>query len=863
MSELQRLENAFRKADERAQAGDAQAAEDARMFAAELRRVANHPQQPQGPSVMGQVNAGIAETVGGLVDFVNPFDNQAWEGTPLEMGSAEEALKGGMRAINASVADEAPEGMLEGFGRGTGNATGALLPIMKGLQGLSRMQGVTPAVRAAADDALKAFATRTGIAADALAGGISGAAEELAEEAGAPEWVQQTAEMAAPMAVPATAAAIRGTGNAARGLPGVRAAERVGRDVVRGVAPMTDTGAREVAGARLRNITGGEDRARELAGMIDPDDAFKRSPAQQTGDPRLLGLEATAAGTNPLVRESLDAQRVASSDAMRQGLTDLGGDVTDARKFFSQRLKQHKTDLKAAVENQMASAGRSREALAPGRSESAISESAVGRVRKALDTELMKERELWASIPREASVGTNNTRSAITNATESTPWAQRRDLPGDFAAIADGTSPIGEQTTVRELHGLYSEMRRVARTAMAGTNQNRNQARIANEIAEAALKDLGAVDANTPLGQQINEARAFSRALHETFDTGAVGRMLQRTIDGDEQMAPAAALARTVGRGGAAGMDDARRVRDAAPAAARDVSDYLQGRFSDALFDASGKFTPQKARTWMRNNAETLRGQPELRKRLLQALGAQEKASTFKAKTEARAQLADQSGLEWFNSGQTENAITAIFGADDPVRAATAIRNAAAKDPSGDALAGVKAGAVDYLIRGAQTGGNIDGTKLLAKTSDGRTKAALRRIFSPEELKRVNQIADAFVKMNTQPATDGAVIDSPANQLMEWAVRIVAARQGGAMGGGSMGGSLQTANIATTRAQKFLENMTNDKARQLLIDAVEDPKLMRELLLRRPPDKPLSQRTRNMLAPYIAGGASQTVSGDE
>ncbi|MEM1114849.1 MAG: hypothetical protein AAGI11_23265, partial [Pseudomonadota bacterium] len=115
----------------------------------------------------------------------------------------------------------------------------------------------------------------------------------------------------------------------------------------------------------------------------------------------------------------------------------------------------------------------------------------------------------------------------------------------------------------------------------------------------------------------------------------------------------------------------------------------------------------------------------------------------------------------------------------------------------------------------------------------------------------------AFVKMNTQAATDGTVIDSPANQVMEWAVRIVAARQGGGMGGGSMGGSLQTANIATTRAQTFLANMTNDKARQLLVDAVEDPKLMRELPMRRAPDRALPQRTRTMLAPYVAGGASQ------
>ena len=45
-----------------------------------------------------------------------------------------------------------------------------------------------------------------------------------------------------------------------------------------------------------------------------------------------------------------------------------------------------------------------------------------------------------------------------------------------------------------------------------------------------------------------------------------------------------------------------------------------------------------------------------------------------------------------------------------------------------------------------------------------------------------------------------------------------------------MGGSIQTANIFTERARKALRNLTNDRARQLLLDAVEDPELFKELL---------------------------------
>lgn len=248
---------------------------------------------------------------------------------------------------------------------------------------------------------------------------------------------------------------------------------------------------------------------------------------------------------------------------------------------------------------------------------------------------------------------------------------------------------------------------------------------------------------------------------------------------------------------------------------------------------------------------------------LSEALRNQDRAMTFAARTEARISEADQSSLARFNSGQAENAITAIFGADDPLKAAGTLRNAAKKDASGKALAGLKASAVDYLIRGAQQGGQINGTKLLANVESGKNKAALRRIFSPAELTRVRQIADAFVRMDQTPSPDGVVIQSPANQLLEWVVQITAAQQGGRMGGGSMGGSLQTANIFSRRARNFLANMTNDRARQLLIDAVEDPVLMRELLTLRKPNADIPKRTRDRLSPYLTGIATQELEGAE
>ncbi|QJF52894.1 hypothetical protein [Roseobacter ponti] len=108
----------------------------------------------------------------------------------------------------------------------------------------------------------------------------------------------------------------------------------------------------------------------------------------------------------------------------------------------------------------------------------------------------------------------------------------------------------------------------------------------------------------------------------------------------------------------------------------------------------------------------------------------------------------------------------------------------------------------------------------------------------------------------------GPVLDSPANKVIEIVVRIAAAKHGGAMGGSSMGGSIQTANIASERARNMLRNLRNDRARQLLMDAIEDPDLFKTLL-RTPESIRLSKPHQNRLAPYLIAAIAAGVGPEE
>ena len=813
----------------------------------------------QPSSLMGQLNAGIASTLGGMVDAVNPFNDPVWgeiAGGKLQTGSAAEGLRQGMDAIGADVSRGAPQNVAQGFTRGLGNAAAAAIPAA----GIARLVGLAGgAVGKIADDAYSALASRGGVAAELTAGGVSGAAEESAKEAGAPEWVQQVAGIAAPLSIPAVSAALRGVGRAASALPAAGFALRAGKDLVRGLAPMTEFGARQVASERLRSLVGGEDRARELAQGISPNDPLGRTAAQQTGDPNLLGLERAAANESPLVRERLDARAETSRGAAVEQVTGMGGKVSDAKSFFEGRLKSFKTSMQGRVDQLVQMADESVSGAGPRASETGNSLTAVDNIKAELATNLDREKALWNAVPKSVGIKTAATSSAVNKIIKETPWAQRGDVPADLKAAFGPDGALGDTTTVAELHGLYSELRRISRTAMSGTNQNKNLARIANEVAEAVLKDLGAIGGESPAGRAINEARVFSRALHETFDQGATGRILQRTIDGDEAIAAEAALARTVGRGGAQGAADAAKIETAAPQAQEQITDYLRGRFLDSVFAPDGKFTPRNAENFFRNNRELLTRYPRVMAEFRRALSSRGAADAFSARSDARVKLAEsKSPVAEFTGGQDQKAVLSIIGADSPELAARSVVATARKDPTGKALSGVKAAFSDYLIGKSGTEGALSGEKLAGLLRDKQMRVALRQVFDTGELVRLERIAADLAKIDGKASDVGAFMDSPANKLVEYVVRIVAAQKGGQLGGGTMGGSLQAANIVQERARSLLKGLTNDKARRLLMDAIEDPVLFKALMTENPAVK-LTPELRNKLAPYLSGAAASAL----
>ena len=811
-----------------------------------------------GNGVMGQVNRGIAQGIGGLVDFVNPLDDLG------VTGSATEGLMSGMRAINADVADRPPEGMVENFAYGTGSAAATALPVAKGAQLLSRAPG---AIGRVAGDAYRSLGTRTGAVTEAAAGGIAQGAESMARDAGAPEWAQQSAAVLAPMAV-------AGAGAAAVRTPGVTVARRGVRAAAETMAPYTRSGAREVARTRIQQLAGGPERAEMLGARIAEPSDLPLTPAQKTGDPNMLGLERLAADQDPNIRERLDARREAAGTEARNALT-VDGDVEATRDVFRQRQRAFATDLTTRANEAVRRAESRVRSVGPQRGEGENSRIVVDEVRKSLDEATAVERDLWAAVPQDAPAYVAASRSAAMDAIEKTPRAQAADVPQAVRRFLGEDGEFGNVETVAEMHGLYSELRRVARSAMAGNDVNKNRARIANNVAEAILRDLGAKNADDEVGRAINEARAYSAALHETFDRGAVGKILQRTLDGDTQLEPRLVLDRTVGRGGEAGAVSGDQIRGGVEFGGGDaqtsdsaVMDYVRERFSLAAETPTGEFTLRGARKFARDNRVLLDQYPGLRDEIEVAVRNRERADQLQARVTdaiAASRSAQSSAMEAFLGGPPEKAIDGVFRNQNPARAARSLLNAAAKDDSGQAVAGLKRAVADRLIGRATSGAGrgVDAERLAGTLDDPAMQRVMRVVFSDAERTRFNRIAKELRLATSDDAANvgTSLSGARANRLLEYAVRVVAARQGAELGGGG-GGSLQTAQMASSRAKEMLGRLASDKASQLLADAVEDPELFRSLLVD-PRSARFERETLPRILPYLMGGATAAASDDQ
>ena len=293
---------------------------------------------------------------------------------------------------------------------------------------------------------------------------------------------------------------------------------------------------------------------------------------------------------------------------------------------------------------------------------------------------------------------------------------------------------------------------------------------------------------------------------------------------------------------------------------------YLTRSFTKAsINENTGQFKPNAAAKWIANNDEVLDQFPELKSALSDATEAQNIAFNTKQVMDARLKTIKDpkiSSADRLVGAEIGEEIPAVLKSKNPVKDVKQLVLQARKDPTGEALDGLRGGFVDHVLDQGTKGTSFNeiGERVLSGTNMlkfmNANNSILREVFPQEQLVRMRTIANELALLEKAESVKGVVINLDqtdlASNLLKLTSRVGGAQFGRWVARFTGGGTVQTPGIFSERFKNFASRLTKDRAFELIHDAVvsDNPELLKALLL--PLEKPTSKNPKNVVKMHQA-----------
>lgn len=659
-----------------------------------------------------------------------------------------------------------------------------------------------------------------------------------------------------------------------------RGAGLVKENVDRLAANITPAGRERRAANIVQDIVSrtGEDRQAIIDALRRGDEfGLGLTSGQLTASPALLAVETRLGRTSPQFAASAE-NRVPQAFGQLQQLGEnvvRTGDPEQLRAAAQARLAQTQglARTRAQLAEQQAAAARGQ----VGNVSRAEMTDASIQGRQALEDALQsargQERHLWGQVPRDLPAQPTNVLAArqgireelLPNEAMPQPvetftgnLARQAETPVETGILSASGQPITRPAQVEATSGELLRLRNRALTEARGARARGDfqLERQMNQIAAGALEDLSALQ-NTA----VNPARQFSFNLNEQFTRGAGGRTLATDRTGAPRVAPEQTLERAFGGGGTGGAVRMRQLSEAAEFGGQGAEmlsaqdRFLRGAVQSAIDQNTGRVNADRLASFVRQNEETLARFPQLRGQLANAETAEREllrisAITSKAeRNAARSLFAQVAG----NENPADVVSKVLRGANPAAQYDSLVRSARNAGP--EAVAGLRSATLESVFRQA-TG--ADGQLDFAKLNQALTAPAGYRQGAPslmqtmvssgvldkagaERLQAITSRAD-ILRRATGTKSDLDKLVAEPDMLSNFLQRVVGANIGGALGQGT-GAPLVAAGAGSKLVQNFFDKMPAAKVQQVLIEAANNPVLMRKLL-----EKPTNiQQTRETL----------------
>jgi hypothetical protein len=516
----------------------------------------------------------------------------------------------------------------------------------------------------------------------------------------------------------------------------------------------------------------------------------------------------------------------------RQLLTDLQG-VTDetADTFFSDFVKGREQGLAKAIQGQAdnarleAKSAMERAGTALELTVDEAAQIATKQADEAIETSTTGLNKLWDAVP-DSFVNRANVEKAAKSFlnkaaldTDQEVIAAGKTLDPYFKALLN-TAQKG-RVPAREIIKFRSNMLQVNRNLKAKNESNAALQKLADDAQEQILGVLE----NSKASVAYRRAADETIKVHDIFKRGAIDFTDTRVI-GKRMLG--------LGEGGAERVDEIAKAAGYNEGLIGAADDYVRAAFANSAIK-DGVVVPKSAEAFLKKHQSYL-AQPQ-NKQLRAEL--EDAAFTQKA-TDALISKQSQ-----FTSERAKAAFNTFSLLDDPVRAVQSVlRNKqprkamnllirqAAKDPTGDALEGLRRTFVKTLIQkasGQKVGVSeiLEGQvkKLKGTTAYDDMKPVLNDLFgdSPEQLKVIDNVFSQIKNIqraSSAPAAADSVVERVAFDSM---LQYIGIRAAPIVSKGSGAGALSIAGKASSIMKKLFSERPKQQAYQIIEELMVNP----------------------------------------
>jgi soluble lytic murein transglycosylase-like protein len=400
-------------------------------------------------------------------------------------------------------------------------------------------------------------------------------------------------------------------------------------------------------------------------------------------------------------------------------------------------------------------------------------------------------------------------------------------------------------------------LQRLRRWAGEEANQyfNKGENR-AGSVAQAVVNDIDAgleqavKDGTMPKAQAdaYRGALKAHKEMMDTFDLGPTGRILQRGQGTTGYNIEPTNVGRQFWNSNAEAMKSFDRALGGDAAAAEVLSRDAITDFRQAITGMDGKIAPSKVKGWIDDHSAFLDAFPEI------------KTKVNKIFDNEAAAAAAEKGFKKFAEANPEQAASVLLSGPNSISKVRALKKELGNNP--DLLDGVRRGTIDTLTTNLYSIADLKAKPSALKRFMDKNGGAMRELFSPDQMKVLEQIYDDFgseVRLEESAARASRGQSATAqktnlaaklkDQIMdEFGIAGKVISQGSAMGGvlGGVAGSGagwtgSTLGVAAggylgKQVSKLAERAQN-AALATLAKAAADPEFAKLLLSKATPDR--------------------------